>query len=706
MLGKIFVELLNMSLTAGMVIVAVLLLRFLLRRAPKIFSYCLWAVVLFRLLCPVSFQTPVSLLGTLGVESTQEGGVAYIKDAEDQLVTDGSRMFDGLLSETVKETVKKTGGTADWNSENSAELSEPSKEAWHEGGALRKFLWPEGFSGVMWIGMLLWLAGIWGLVLYGVVSVVRLRMHLRSAEEEVLEGNIGVYHSDKVAMPFVLGLLHPRIYLPKHLEKRERSYILLHERIHICRRDPIFRMLAYMALCLHWFNPLVWLAFFLSERDMEMSCDEAVIRKLGNQVKKEYTTSLLSLATGRRGVSKVSLAFAEGDTGGRIRNILRYRKPAAFLMGLGVAISLLASLFLLGNPASASQELPQAAPTYVWGVLTDVSDWKYKADGGQYQTFLLKGASEPYFVTVNENTTIEPYFEFDMSQGLKDGDLVRLIFPEGAMTTNGEEYPRQFQTDPETIEVLGRGFELEYLGEDDGVKVSMPLGRVPDAVEGAQLEILFGDGMTDDSMGDQSEIQASLESIPVVEVDPRHQKLYIILTKQQTEIYLEQFVFATVRVRTLIGPSQDEEEGLVQAEPSSEGSERDSEKIWGPGGELLALDVEALEEEKIPDGEYLVDRYKVVNFAEYAEKIGEDPRDLEFPELEFSTVCGYWVASEEGKESRYAARDFQDFSISVKKEIEESDSGELPLRLTFYNGQIVEAFLDDALQYSEIDTAQ
>ena len=359
MLGKFFLQILNMSLTAGVMILAVVLIRLLLRKAPKIFSYCLWAVVLFRLICPVSFSSPVSLLGTLGAETSKQGSMTYI--SEDFLGGSGTQSAaenpmnrDALYGQQPWDDIDGWG-----QSEGLKQLLEKSAEnpeTWSRSVSLQKILWHAELSAAMKVSTLIWLMGILGFAVYSMVSVRKWKGSLRSAKEEFKKGNIRVFRTGKVTVPFVTGFFRPRIYLPEDMEWQEQSYILLHERIHIRRGDHLWRILAYAALCLHWFNPLVWAAFYISERDMEMSCDEAVIRKFGSHIKKAYSTSLLTMSAGSRVSHGISPAFAEGDTGSRIRNVLYYKKPAVILVGAAVVISVLAAVFLLGNPENAPQD--------------------------------------------------------------------------------------------------------------------------------------------------------------------------------------------------------------------------------------------------------------------------------------------------------------------------------------------------------------
>ena len=231
--------LLHMTLTGSVIILFVLLTRLFLRNAPKIYSYVLWAVVVFRLLCPVSFSSPVSLLGVL------EAPVTVAQDT------------------FSREKVPPQG--ADEGTPAVTPVPAPSSPTLSTNGA----------SGMPRPTVLstVWLWGMAALFTYSVISLLLLRRRLLGAAP--LEGN--VYLADHIDSPFVMGLLHPRIYLPSGLSDKERGYILLHEQHHIRRLDHIWKLLGFLVLCIHWFNPLVWLSFHFGCRDMEMSCDEAAM---------------------------------------------------------------------------------------------------------------------------------------------------------------------------------------------------------------------------------------------------------------------------------------------------------------------------------------------------------------------------------------------------------------------------------------------
>ena len=309
----------NMTVTASVVILVVLLARLLLKKlgAPAVVSYALWAVVLFRLLCPISFAAPFSLLGVLDSPAVvTENGATTIEYVPREIVH--------MEHPAVELPIPVVGEAIN------AALPQGEEQ-----------LRADPLEGPMFLLTMLWLCGLLVLVLYSVVSYVRLRMKLVGAVS--LEDNIRL--ADHITSPFVLGLFRPKIYLPSNMSEQEREYIILHERHHIRRLDHVVKILAFAALCVHWFNPLVWLAFCLSGKDMEMSCDEAVVKKLGEGIRADYSASLLSLSTGRTVIAATPLAFGEGDTKGRIRNLAKWKKPAVWITA--VAVILCAAVIVL-----------------------------------------------------------------------------------------------------------------------------------------------------------------------------------------------------------------------------------------------------------------------------------------------------------------------------------------------------------------------
>lgn len=263
-------QILNMSLTASIVIVLVLAARFLFKKAPKVFSYALWAVVLFRLVCPVSFSSQLSLMGLFNMPSSTSDDSAY-----------SSMNFipaDIVHTEFPQVNLPLPG------------ISEAINSNLPQG---REQLVADPLEAPMAFGTLLWLMGSIAMLIYSVISFVNLRRKLVGAVR--LRDNI--YLADHIVTPFVLGVFRPKIYLPSTLREEEQSYVILHEQTHIRRLDHIVKILAFLALAVHWFNPLVWVAFVLAVKDMEMSCDERVLKLMGGEIKGAYGASLLSLAT-------------------------------------------------------------------------------------------------------------------------------------------------------------------------------------------------------------------------------------------------------------------------------------------------------------------------------------------------------------------------------------------------------------------------
>jgi len=178
------------------------------------------------------------------------------------------------------------------------------------------------------IGIFIWLLGFTVMVIYGVASFILLKRKMRGS----VQLNSNIYEAKNIKSPFVLGIFRPRIYLPAGLSEHERGYILLHEQTHIRRYDHVVKLAAYFILCLHWFNPFVWLAFLLMSADMEMSCDERVLKELGDDMLDDYSMSLIQIASGRRPRGGSPLAFGEGGTKERVKRILNFRKPSRVII--------------------------------------------------------------------------------------------------------------------------------------------------------------------------------------------------------------------------------------------------------------------------------------------------------------------------------------------------------------------------------------
>ena len=323
-----FPELLRVNLVASIVILVILAARLVLKRAPKVFSYALWAIVLIRLLVPVSIQSPVSMIPDTPAAS--------------------GAVINSVLPEIEFETFHD-------REQNYYESQKPGEVKVYVSQTME----PMAYLSIIWLG------GMVCMVLYSGISYLKIRNKTRIAVP--LRGNIWI--ADDIQSPFVIGFIRPRVYLPCNLGEHEQEYIILHEQHHIRRMDHIIKALAFLALTVHWFNPLVWVAFVLACKDMEMSCDEAVIRKLGSDVRADYSASLLALATGQRIIAGTPLAFGEGDTKGRIRNLARWKKPAVWVLVLTVIVCLILGVCLLTDRISRNGE--HVGVTYYYGNVTE-----------------------------------------------------------------------------------------------------------------------------------------------------------------------------------------------------------------------------------------------------------------------------------------------------------------------------------------------
>ncbi|MEN3004875.1 M56 family metallopeptidase [Dehalobacterium formicoaceticum] len=315
-LPDLFLKVLNMSITASLVMIFVMAARLLLKKAPKIFSYSLWSVVLFRLICPFSFTSAFSFL---------------------KVFFHGSRSMDhipnqiGMMAQPRMET-----GPDQVNAMINGSL--PAAAVPYSGANPMEM--------IMFALSLIWVIGMMILVVYGVSSYFLLKRKVSTGM--LLKDN--VFESEKIAAPFVLGIIRPRIYLPLGLSETEKSFILKHEQTHIRRFDYIIKPFAFLVLCIHWFNPIVWISFVLMSRDMEMSCDEQVIKELGTEIKKDYSASLLSLAVNRGMISGSPLSFGETGVKGRITNVLNYRRPALWVIVAAIILVAAMVIGLSGNP--------------------------------------------------------------------------------------------------------------------------------------------------------------------------------------------------------------------------------------------------------------------------------------------------------------------------------------------------------------------
>ena len=341
-MAELFLKIVSMSVSASWLILAVLVFRLVFHRAPRWLHVLLWGLVAVRLLCPFSVESAVSLLP----EALGNGGLVeewtdgYVGDV--WMIHDDSPYYDAAVA-NGREPVSDGEGyhyvvAAD------DQLGEPA--------TVKNTVVPI-LAGV-------WAAGVAALLVYTAVSYWRLRRKVRTA----VPLRERVFQCETVGSPFVLGILRPRIYLPFAVEPRDLEYVLAHEEAHIRRRDHWWKPLGFLLLTVHWFNPLLWLAYVLLCRDIELACDEKVIRELGDGQRADYSQALLSCSVPRRLIAACPLAFGEVGVKERVKSVLNYRKPAFWVVAVSVVACAVVAVCFLTNPKQDSEELPTLEQTY------------------------------------------------------------------------------------------------------------------------------------------------------------------------------------------------------------------------------------------------------------------------------------------------------------------------------------------------------
>lgn len=334
-LSQIFLTFLYKNMTVSVVIIAVLLARFLLRKMPKKYSYILWSIVGIRMIFDLPFATNISVFNLF------RGFAKHTSTVETMLA--GSHRTNLQRSTDLLNKTDTTGAAAAHASRSTAVE------------AMTHTLTTS--QTVLGILGLLWLIVVALFVTYGIYSYVKCRLLVRTAviarditpDSHKKKNNVSVWECDRIPSPFVLGIIRSRIYIPFRMPKQEQAYILAHEECHIRRLDPLWKLIAFLLLAVYWWNPLVWCAFFYMVRDMEMSCDEAVIEQFGNEIKQGYSNSLLSFAMERHPYSFAPVAFGEGDAGRRIKNVLNFKKPHTWVAILVFVLLVVVGVSCLTN---------------------------------------------------------------------------------------------------------------------------------------------------------------------------------------------------------------------------------------------------------------------------------------------------------------------------------------------------------------------
>ena len=317
-MSGIFLKLLNLSISASWLVLVVLALRLVLKRAPKWVNVLLWGTVALRLMLPFSIESALSLIPSAETLSPE---VVQFDPAP--TITSGVTIIDNAVNPSLSESFA------------AAPLASVNP----------LYVWT-------YLAGWVWLIGLAAMLLYALVSYLRLRRRV-SASIPLREN---IYVCDEVPSPFILGIVRPRIYLPSALDEAQRGSVLSHERAHLARRDHWWKPLGFALLAVYWFNPLLWLAYTLLCRDIELACDERVLRGMDAGQIKDYSSALLACSVPRRMIAACPLAFGEVGVGARVKNALRYKKPAFWVVAVSVVVCTVVAVCFLTNPERATMK--------------------------------------------------------------------------------------------------------------------------------------------------------------------------------------------------------------------------------------------------------------------------------------------------------------------------------------------------------------
>ena len=311
-MAAVFLKLLNLSISASWLVLAVLVLRLVSKRSPKWMNVLLWGMVALRLMLPFSIESALSLIPSAETLSPE-----VVRFDPAPTITSGVEFIDNAVNPSLSESFA------------AAPLASVNP----------LYVWT-------YLAGWVWLIGLGAMLLYALVSYLRLRRRV-SVSLCVREN---IYLCDAISSPFILGVVKPRIYLPSGLDEVQRQNVLSHERAHLARRDHWWKPLGFALLAVYWFNPVLWLAYALLCRDIELACDERVIRTMDESAVKTYSTVLLACSMPRKAVITCPLAFGEVGVKERVRNALRYKKPAFWVVAAAVAVCVVVAVCFLTNP--------------------------------------------------------------------------------------------------------------------------------------------------------------------------------------------------------------------------------------------------------------------------------------------------------------------------------------------------------------------
>ena len=315
-MSDLFLKILNMSLVSSMLIAVLIVLRPLLKKAPRTLCCALWAIAGIRLVCPFTFESVLSLIPEPEPVSKEVlANFGAVSQSSQQAYT-------GSVTNIISNTLASPAGAS-----------------------------INPMQAISLVAAFIWAAGVAVMLIISLVSFLRLNKTLSAS----LTTDGRVYVNDNIPSPFVLGIFKPKIYIPSTLTEYEKAYVIAHENAHIKRRDYLFKPLGYLILSLHWFNPLVWVAYILLCRDIESACDQRVVGKMNAKEKREYSQVLLRLSLPSKRIKACPVAFGEVGVKARIKGVASYKKPALFISVIAVLIAVGLSVGFLTNPVSAEE---------------------------------------------------------------------------------------------------------------------------------------------------------------------------------------------------------------------------------------------------------------------------------------------------------------------------------------------------------------
>ena len=322
-MNELFLKIINMSISASWLVLAVLILRFVLKKAPKWINVLLWGIVAIRLICPFSFESPLSLIPSaetiplnIGMDSTPtiNSGISAINNAVNPIISQSNTPMAGASINPLQITI----GIYEY----------------------------------------IWIFGMIALALYTAISYWRLCRKVDTA----VRYKDNIFQSENVSSPFVFGIIKPRIYLPFKMNGQDLEHVVAHEHAHIRRKDHWWKPFGFLLLTIHWFNPLMWMAYVLLCRDIELACDEKVIKELGNEQRGDYTQALVACSVNRRMIAACPLTFGEVGVKERVKSVMNYKKPALWVIIIAVIVCVGVAVCFLTNPKQDSYTLRIVVP--------------------------------------------------------------------------------------------------------------------------------------------------------------------------------------------------------------------------------------------------------------------------------------------------------------------------------------------------------